>query len=237
MQHLLSTITLGALSLAACTPPPLPVLVPEIHGGPGAAARPEKILVLGASCGSLEYHCPTELTTAADAIVRGGFEFAGFAVVDSDQLRATNRARHEEHRDEEQTTHSLSHTDDEHDLSPFDRHVTSTTSTTARDHSDLVVLDGPSFEDLSVEERRALFARSGADAVAKVRVVIGGTHGTMWSPEQPIETIVTLWVDRGETMAWAARCTTTAGRFQTITSALEHVTRCAIDGVSGVSER
>jgi hypothetical protein len=204
------------------------VLIPEVQPGPAAAARPAKILVLAAACGSLEYHCPTEFATTVDNIVRGGFEFAGFSVVDADQLRGTNRERHEEHRDDEHSTMGHARTDYTQDLNPFDRHVTSQSGNLTRDHSDLVVLDGPGFEDLSVDERRDVLSRSGADAVAKVRIVIGGAAG-VWAPNQNVEVIVTLGVNQGETMAWGSRCSASSSEFQNVTVALEHAARCAID--------
>src|SRR5438477_1597683 len=168
---------LFVIALAACTPKRAPTLVPEIAPGPAASVRPNRVLVLASTCGSLEVHCPSEYVQTVDTIVRGGFEFAGYAVVDSDTLRKDTRQRHEEHDDTETQTASRTHTDVEQDLNPFDTHVDTTGQSDTRTHHDHVVLDGPGFEDLSIDERHEIMGKSGADAVASIRIVIGGQTG------------------------------------------------------------
>ena len=127
---------LFVIALAACTPKRAPTLVPEIAPGPAASVRPNRVLVLASTCGSLEVHCPSEYVQTVDTIVRGGFEFAGYAVVDSDTLRKDTRQRHEEHDDTETQTASRTHTDVEQDLNPFDTHVDTTGQSDTRTHHD-----------------------------------------------------------------------------------------------------
>jgi len=219
------------LVLAACGPKAPPMLVPEIQPGPAAAVHPNRVLVLASSCGSVEYHCPPEFRETVDNIVRGGLEFAGYAVVPSEDLRKDTRQRHEEQNEIESSSSSQTHTDHEQDLNPFDTHVTTTSHNESRTRTDRVVLDGPGFEDLSVDERHEVLSKSGADAVASVRVVVGGWTG-VWSPNQNVEVQLKLGVNQGDTMAWASRCTASSNDFSTVTAALENAARCAVKGAA-----
>jgi hypothetical protein len=218
------------VALAACTPTP-PALVPQVQAGPAVGVRPNRVLVLQAACGSVEYRCPKEYGHTVDTIVRSGLEFAGFGVVDSEALRTQTRQRHEEHTTVTTGETSQSHTDVEQDLNPFDTHTTTTGQTTSQTETDFVVLDGPGFEDLSVDERHQVLAKSGADAVVSVRIVVGGQVG-MWTPNQNVEVMVKLGVNQGDAMAWASRCMASSNDFSTVTAALENAARCAIHGAT-----
>lgn len=193
----------------AATPPPLR---PEVRHGPAAGARPGRVLVLPAACGAVDQPCPRSYVQTVDAIVRGGLEFAGYSLVESERLRSETRQRHEEHG---RTTTSSQ--------SP----PSATTTETS-----LVVLDGPGFEDLSVDERHAVLEGSGADAVLSVRIVVGGQMG-VWVPNQHVEVMVKLGVNHGDAMAWASRCTASSNDFTTVDAALEHAARCAVYGATG----
>ena len=109
---------------------------------------------------------------------------------------------------------------------------TTTNKSVTNTDTSFVVLDGPGFEDLSVDERHAVLDKSGADAVLSVRVVIGGQMG-VWEPNQNVEVMVKLGVNRGDAMAWAARCTASSNVFATVDAALENAARCAIYGATG----
>jgi hypothetical protein len=220
------------IAVAACAPRTPPVLVPQVQGGPANGARPTRVLVLQASCGSVEYRCPQEFGQTVDSIVRGGLEFAGYSVVGSEQLRAQTRQRHEEHTATSDTSSRGSHTDVEHDLDPFDEHTTTTDHRELRTEHHLIVLDGPDFEDLSVAERHQVLASSGADSVVSVRIVVGGQTG-VWRANQHVEVMVKLGVDHGDAMAWASRCMASSNDFSTVSAALENAARCAIHGGTG----
>ena len=94
---------LVALGLAACGGAP-PHLTPEVAPGPATGAKPNRVLVLRASCGSVEYHCPPDFARTVDNIVRGGLEFAGYAVVDAETLRLQTRQRNVEQNTNDTTT-------------------------------------------------------------------------------------------------------------------------------------
>jgi len=218
-------------TLAACGAPAQPVLHPEVQPGPAVGARPNRVLVLPASCGSVEEPCPQEYIKTVDDIIRGGLEFAGINVVQAENLRAETRQRHEEHSSTNTTSNSSSNTHIERTLRPDDR-ISTQSSSDSTTTSHLVVLDGSNFEDLSVDERHSVIDKSGADSVAVVRIVIGGRVG-VWAPNQNVEVQVKLGVNQGDSMAWAARCTASSNDFSTVSSALENAARCAIHGATG----
>jgi len=218
--------------VAACTPAgPPPVLHPQVQQGPAAGAKPNRVLVLQAACGSVDYKCPREYAETVDAIVRGGLEFSGFNVVEGEKLRNQTRQRHEEHDTSTTTSDSQSDTKVERVLD-FDDHIHNHSGSTSTTEHSLVVLDGPGFEDLSIDERHEVLAKSGADAVLVVRIVVGGQVG-VWAPNQNVEVMVKLGVNQGDSMAWAARCTASSNDFSTVNAALENAARCAIYGATG----
>ena len=94
------------------------------------------------------------------------------------------------------------------------------------------MLDGPGFDDLSIDERHEVLAGSGADGVLVVRIVVGGQVG-VWVPNQNVEVTVRLGADQGDVMVWAARCTASSNDFSTVDAALENAARCAIHGATG----
>ncbi len=114
---------------------------------------------------------------------------------------------------------------------PFDRTVTTGSESERSQQTTTTVLTGASFDDLTVPQQKAVLAEAGADAVVVVRVVIGAHHGA-WQG-QNVEVMAKLAVDSGATMAWASRCNADSGAFANVSAALEHATRCAIQGATG----
>jgi hypothetical protein len=225
--------TLAPLALVACTSstPHGPTLAPEVQRGPAADARPARVLVLHAACGSVERKCPKSYIDAVDAIVRGNLEFAGYRVIEAETLFAHTRQRHEEHTTDTTTTDSHTTTHVERTFAPDERITRDAHSTTTRDAS-VVVLDGSTFYDLAIDERRELLAKVDADGVLSVRIVVGGQMG-VWMPNQTVEVMVKLGVNEGDTMAWASRCAASSNQFATVDAALEHAARCAVFGGTG----
>ena len=208
-----------------------PVLYPQVQPGPAADARPTRVLVLPAGCGSVERPCPSSYITAVDAIVRSGLEFVGHNLVESETLLAQTRQRHEEQRTKTTTNDETSTTKTENPLA-FDTTVTRDASSTSTETERHVILDGPTFEDLALAERQALLVQSGADAVLSVRIVVGGTIG-VWAPNQNVEVLIKMGVSQGDAMAWASRCIASSNDFTTVDAALEAAARCAIYGGTG----
>jgi len=224
-------LCLGLLAIAAhaaCAHEKPVVLVPDVQPGPASGTPAGRVLALRASCGSVEYRCPQEFGQTVDSIVRGGLEFAGYAVVDDDSLRNQTRSRHEEHVVTSAEDTSRSSTVDRVGPVPIGSRAT-TAARSGQGRTDTIVLDGASFDDLSVEERHQVLAKSGADSVVSVRIVVGGQAG-VWVPNQNVEVMVKLGARQGDAMAWASRCTASSNEFSTVTSALEQAARCAIHG-------
>jgi len=218
------------VAVAACAHQKPVGLIPEVQPGPASGTPAGTVLALRASCGSVEYRCPKEFGQTVDSIVRGGLEFAGYAVVDDDSLRNQTRSRHEEHAVTSAEDTSQSRTVDRVGPVPVGSRAT-TAGRRSQSQTDTLVLDGPSFEDLSVEERHQVLTKSGADSVASVRIVVGGQAG-VWAPNQNVEVMVKLGARQGDVMAWASRCTASSNQFSTVTSALEQAARCAIGGAT-----
>lgn len=228
------TILLAALPalLGACvSSAPPPALAPQVQLGPGQGTRPQRVLVLAASCGSVDYRCPSEYTETVDGIVRGGMEFAGYALVEPDQLRNVTRQREETHETERTSTASRTDSHVERPLD-FDDNSTTVARSETETTKSTIHLDGPGFEDLTVAERRDVLREAGADAVLVVRVVVGATTG-VWAPDQSVEVMVKLGVDEGATMAWASRCMASSNDFSNVRAALENAARCAVWGATG----
>lgn len=220
------------VSLSGCTTQRQPpVLHPQVQPGPAAQARPTRILVLPAACGSVESQCPPSYITTVDTIVRGGLEFVGHNLVESEALLNQTRERHEQQDSKTTTDSTTSRTENQRTLG-FDDAVNHQSDSVHTEQSRSVTLDGPIFEDLSVGERHELLQQVGADAVLSVRIIIGGTIG-IWVPNQNVEVMVKLGVAQGDAMAWASRCMASSNDFTTVDAALEAAARCAIYGATG----
>jgi hypothetical protein len=227
----LALVAVPLLFVAGCVASsrPQPVLVADVRSGPGVAIHPKRTLALSATCGSVEWRCPKSYVDTVDGIVRGGLEFEGHALIQSDELLASTRARHEEVKTSSTTTNASSVSTTGGLLVPdVEERSASASQTDVYDR--LVVLDGPTFEDLALGERQQLLRDAGAEGVLTVRIVVGGDRG-LWGPDQDAEVMIKLAVDAGETMAWAARCTASSNDFGKIETALEQAARCAINGV------
>ena len=219
-----------AIFLVACGGRPVP-LKPQVRVGPANGANPNRVLALPATCGSVEFTCPPSYISTVNSIVRSSMDFAGYALVESEQLRRDTRDREETHETEVVTHSSQSTAEVERTLDFDDKSSRSESSRTERRRS-VVQLDGSNFEDLSVVERQEVLAQVGADGVLVARIVVGAQQSE-WIPNQHIEVMVKLSVDSGRTMVWAARCMASSNDFSTVESALENATRCAVYGATG----
>lgn len=216
---------------ASCAEAPPVALMPQVQAGPGYQTRPTRVLALSASCGSVDFQCPPEYGSTVDGIVRSGLEFAGYAVVQPDQLRLETRQRHETHESERSQSASQASTKVERTLD-FDDNISSSHATQSASQRSTIILDGPGFDDLTVAERQQVLTDAGADGVLSVRIVVGALVGG-WTPNQDVEVMVKLGVDDGDTMAWASRCTASSNDFSTANAALENAARCAISAATG----
>ncbi|GEM_PF-3676120 len=227
----MNRLALLALPFALACTQTAPPLVPQVQPGPATGARPGRVLVLEPTCGSLEFKCPKNYVATVDSIVRATLEFSGYAVVSPDRLRLETRQRHEEHENTTTRDEKASTTHVDKSWAP-DQTVTTESTATSETDKTLIILDGPGFDDLTPAERDEVLAQAATDTIVVVRVVVGAMQ-IGWAPNQNVEVMVRMAVNKGDTMAWASRCMASSNDFSTVTAALENAARCAVYGGTG----
>jgi hypothetical protein len=228
-------ILVASLLLAACggttTPAQQRPLTAESMRGP-AAGPAGRVLVITATCGSLETECRNTWAPTVDQIVLGGLEFRGYDTIDPQTLRKDERKRDERI--------------EEHDSKQIHEHSAkaggvgfigilpiggaggsqgSSVSISSSRHR-TIVLQGANYEDLRLEDKQALMQLAGAGTVATTRVVVGANHGT-WSVAQNVEVVVKLAAADTGVMRWASRCMASSVDYPNIEAAIENAARCA----------
>lgn len=219
--------------LAACggtTASQRPLTAEVMRGpAPGPAGR---VLVITATCGSLETECRTTWAPTVDQIVLGALEFRGYDTIDPQSLRKDERQRDERIEEHDSRVESESSASGAAGgiigLIPI---VTgggsqSKSVTVSQSRHRTVILQGANFEDLRLEDKRALMQLAGANSVATTRVVVGANYGT-WSVAQLVEVVVKLAAADTGTMLWSTRCAASSGDFPSVEAAIENAARCA----------
>lgn len=233
MRHLLC-----ALVLAGCaSAPPQGALTPEAMRGP-INEPPGKVLVMSASCGSVEHECRDTWAPAVDALVVSGLEFHGFATIDPASLRKDERKREE--------TTVTGETATAHDASSRESSVevvgiipiagtvktTSRSVTVVESKQKTVRLEGASFEDLTLADRQQLTKLAQAGSVLTTRITVGANYSN-WATAQQVEVMLKLASPRTGEMLWSTRCTASSAQFASIDLAIENAARCAVSAVTG----
>jgi hypothetical protein len=233
-------LLLASILLAACggpaTPAPQRPLTAESMRGP-AAGPAGRVLVITATCGSLETECRNTWAPTVDQIVLGGLEFRGYDTIDPQTLRKDERKRDEtiEEHDSKQT----------HESSEAGGGIgfigvlpiggagggqrSSVNISSSRHRT--VILQGANFEDLRLEDKQALMQLAGAGTVATTRVVVGANYGT-WSVAQNVEVVVKLAAADTGDMRWASRCMASSVDYPNVELAIENAARCAASAFS-----
>src|SRR5262249_37660974 len=156
-----------------------------------------RVLVITASCGSLQAECRDTWAPTVDQIVLGALEFRGYATIDPQTLRKDERKRDERIEEHDAT---VSHQSSETTggiaflgvlptAGVGGSHGSSVTISHSRQRT--IILSGANYEDLRLEDKKALMALAGAGTVATTRVVVGANYGT-WKIAQNVEVIVKL---------------------------------------------
>ena len=199
----------------------------------GPAAGPAgRVLVITASCGSLQEECRDTWAPTVDQIVLGALEFRGYDTIDPESLRKDERKRDE--RIEESSSRN------EHDESskgggvgfigiiPIGGAAGSEhhSLTVSKSRHKTIVLSGANYDDLRLEDKQALMRLAGAQTVATTRVVVGANYGA-WEVAQNVEVVVKLaTADTGE-MRWSTRCMASSVGYPNVEAAIENAARCA----------
>ena len=155
-------IALLVIGLAACGSAKLTPALTRAQQGPAAARTVRRIVALGATCGSLTLHlvepaaapatlevreCEPAALTATDQTIRSALDFAGYQVIDAEQVNAVTARRHD--------------VEERHDIL-----VRRTTRT-----------EGETFPDATPAEQAEILKDLRADGVLTTRVWIGAGVG------------------------------------------------------------
>ncbi|HEY6178661.1 MAG TPA: hypothetical protein VIX73_29625 [Kofleriaceae bacterium] len=211
-------------------------LYAEVMRGP-VAGPTGRVLVITASCGSLETECRETWAPTVDQIVLGGLEFRGYATIDPQTLRKDERKRDEKI---EQNDSKVSNQSSNSSggigfigLLPLGGVAGAQGSSVTISHSRhrTIILSGANYEDLRLEDKRALMALAGAGTVATTRVVVGANYGT-WTMAQNVEVIVKLAAADTGDMRWSTRCMASSKDYPNVEAAIENAARCAASAFS-----
>lgn len=206
-------------------------LTAEVMRGP-ASGPAGRVLVMTATCGSLEEECRNTWAPTVDQIVLGGLEFRGYDTIDPDSLRKDERKRDETIQEDHERVESERTTSGGGagfiGLLPFagGGASSSKTITVRQSRHKTIVLQGASFEDLRLEDKQALMQLAGANTVVTTRVVVGANYGT-WTRAQLVEVIVKLAAADTGTMRWSTRCAASSADHANVELAIEDAARCA----------
>lgn len=233
-------ILLALISLAACGAPMTPAqprpLTAEALRGP-AAGPAGRVLVITATCGSLEAQCRNTWAPTVDQIVLGGLEFRGYDTIDPQTLRKDERKR-DEKIEESDSKHTYEASAKGGGIGfigilPLGGAGSSQSSSVSISSSRhrTVVLQGANYEDLRLEDKQALMKLAGAATVATTRVVVGANYSA-WSVAQNVEVVVKLAAADTGDMRWASRCMASSVDYPNVEAAIENAARCATSAFS-----
>lgn len=224
------------IMFAACGSPP-PVLHPQAMRGE-VNDPPGKVLVMSATCGSVEHECRDTWAPAVDGLVVSGLEFHGFATIDPAALRKDEAQRQETTVDSEtkSTNDSSSHvTSAEVVLVIPIVGVTNSTShsvSMTKSHQKTVVVEGARFEDLTLEDRQRLTEASQAGSVLTTRITVGANYSN-WTVAQNVEVMIKLASPTSGAMLWSTRCSASSDQYASIDAAIENAAKCAVSAFTG----
>jgi len=235
MKRILVMLFLGAAACATSGSPPRP-LTPE--SAQGSAAGPAgKVLVISASCGSMQSHCGATWSEAVDGIVVGGLEFHGYSTIDPSTLRKDAAARTESTVTDDSTKSNQSKNRSTDVglvgvLPVIARKETASSSVSvSQSKQKTVVITGSTFEDLPIEERREILRLAGAQSVLSTRLVVGANYKS-WSSAQFVEVMVKLSAAEDGSMRWAIRCVASSSDFASVEAAIDAAARCAAGAIA-----
>lgn len=229
--------TFCCVLLAACASSSSPVLHPQAMRGE-VTNPPGKVLVMAATCGSVEHECRDTWAPAVDGLVMSGLEFHGYATIDPASLRKDARSRTETTVSGETARVSDSTTHDTSADLVFVIPVIGASTTTSHSvqvvnsHQKTVVLEGSSFEDLTLADRQQLTDAAQAGSVLTTRIIVGANYGN-WNIAQNVEVMIKLASPTTGKMLWSTRCEASSEQFASIDQAIENAARCAVGAFTG----
>jgi hypothetical protein len=223
----------GTAACATASPRPLtPETAQGIAAGPAG-----KVLVISASCGSMQSQCRPTWSEAVDGIVVGGLEFHGYSTIDPSTLRKDAAERSESTVSDDSTrTHTSKNKSTGVGLvgmwPVIARNDTTTSSiSVSQSKQKTVVVTGATFEDLPLDDRRELLRFAGAESVLSTRLVVGANYHN-WSSAQFVEVMVKLSAAADGSMRWATRCVASSSDFASVEAAIDAAARCAAGSIA-----
>lgn len=212
MSRAITVLVLGAIGglgggCAELAPPQRRVKV-----GPAAARPVKRVVVIPATCGSLQLvavpqpegpatwapaPCPEAALAGVDQVVRSSLDFAGLAVIDSERVNAVTASRHEVVRGGQ-----------------------------GQEHERTIDTVGVTFEDVTPPEQAAILRELGADAVVNTRIWFGAGIGASDLTRLTVQVRMVAAVDRA--LVWARRCELEIA-LTGAPAAMTRAARCAIE--------
>ena len=230
-------LMVALVPLVACASTPKPVHA-ERAVGP-AQGPPGRVLVVSATCGNLDEACRNQWAPSVDQIVISALEFRGYSTIDPTTLRkdpatrtettATGGERVDTRTDDRGVSGGL--------VGPIPLVIASArkghTVTVTESQHRTVIVEGATYDELPIEDRRALLELAGAGSVLTTRVIVGASYGT-WTTRQDVEVLVKLSDARDGTMRWSARCRAESHDHASANEAIEAAARCAAHEIAQV---
>src|ERR1043165_5719848 len=203
-------------------------LYAEVMRGP-VAGPTGRVLVITASCGSLETECRETWAPTVDQIVLGALEFRGYATIDPQTLRKDEQNDSKVSNQSSNSSGGIGFIG----LLPLGGVAGAQGSSVTISHSRhrTIILSGANYEDLRLGDNRAPMALAGAGTVATTRVVVGANYGT-WTMAQNVEVIVKLAAADTGDMRWSTRCMASSKDYPNVEAAIENAARCAASAFS-----
>jgi hypothetical protein len=190
-----SLLSLVALSLTSCAAP-----VVEIRRG-DAPIEPARIVLLPASCASLEGLCIDAHVTATTQIVGKDLSFAGFLVVDAEKLAVDARLRP--------------------NVDPALRALGERVLRAGNKRQ-----IGMTFEDLAPTARKALLDEGQAQGAVSIRLTIDNESAL----GRDTEVMLRYGHGESDALAFVSRCRVTVRPGGELTEGFAEAARCALEG-------
>lgn len=197
-------IVVGLFAMGACSLH-VPTPLARVTKGPAFDDPPFKLLALPAVCRSADFaQCHPAHEKAVDSAARMSLEFAGYTLVDSEQVNSHTRARIE--------------------------HTSETRSGTSTEETSEVTVTGTTFGEATPAQQRALMVEMGLDGLLHASVLMGPARGA--SQQRTVQVQLQVTRIRDDRLAWSTRCSVETGDFHSTEQAIELATRCALDGAA-----
>lgn len=197
-----------------------------------------RVLVMSATCGSVEHECRDTWAPAVDELVMTGLEFHGYPTIDPASLRKDERQRTETTVAGETTTVSDSSSTTKTAELVLVIPLLGTTTSDAHSvkvvnsHQKTIVLEGARFEDLTLADRQQLTDAAKADSVLTSRITVGANYSN-WRVAQNVEVMLKLASPTSGKMLWSTRCEASSEQFASVDQAIENAARCAVGALTG----